>query len=182
MGIFLEASCLAPPATTTFSPARLAPLVRALLREPHLSLTGCLGRLGISSDDPFFDDHLDALVSALEVWGVARRGWVYLTRIDGIESVFKVGMTRQAPETRMRSLSSSGVPGDFVLVQAWPAWDAFGIEKIAHEELADCRWKKEFFRGEADDLEGRITSVVARVQANIERVGLAMNPRGAGER
>ncbi|AWI75101.1 hypothetical protein CEW83_07615 [Parazoarcus communis] len=87
----------------------------------------------------------------LKDWIGGREGWVYISRIQGVESlsdVYKVGMTKHdTPEKRIRSLSTAGLPGHHELVRAWPALEARSIEWNLHKVLKAYAWKKEFFKG-----------------------------------
>lgn len=129
-----------------------ARFVRLVVNEPALSQLQCLYRLGLDPDDPFVDDHLDALQAALKAWVCVRSGWVYVVRTRYREDVLhKIGMTRKDPETRVRSLDSAGVVEEVELVGAWPCRDALTFERQIHQDLGAFRYRKEFFEGWSTD-------------------------------
>lgn len=125
-----------------------ARFVRLVVNEPALSQLQCLYRLGLDPDDPFVDDHLDALQAALKTWVGVRSGWVYVVRTKHhTGSLHKIGMTRKDPATRVRSLDSAGVVEKVELVGAWPCRDALTFERQIHQDLGAFRYRKEFFEG-----------------------------------
>lgn len=147
-----------------------ARFVRLVVNEPALSQLQCLYRLGLDPDDPFVDDHLDALQAALKTWVSARSGWVYVVRTRHREGVLhKIGMTRKDPETRIRSLDSAGVVEEVELVGAWPCLDAITFEAQIHRDLGAFRYRKEFFEGwETDALLDVLQNKIAAFNAVID--------------
>jgi hypothetical protein len=118
----------------------------------HLTRRGyCLGdffeREGL---DGVYQELLD---EALELHNQHKSGHLYLA-VNPIyaTSLYKIGATRKAPEERMRTLKTAGIPSQFTLVKAWPVPDVFAAEAHCRRALAE-RWvQREFYEGAYSEL------------------------------
>lgn len=95
-------------------------------------------------------------------------GFLYVARCEGhMADLFKIGVTRQSPRTRMRELSSStSAPSRFDFVKIFDVPKRVAIEKKVHERLESYRWSlnREFFKCPLATIESIIKQVASEVQ------------------
>lgn len=72
-------------------------------------------------------------------------GFVYVMNNDYLDGVVKIGYTNRSPETRAKELSSTGVPGKFVVQFFAIVKEAEKLEGEIHRELEKYNASKEFF-------------------------------------
>lgn len=100
--------------------------------------------------EDLYRDHLE---SALEGFGTKRRGFLYLAANAAFSpGLYKIGMTRKTPESRRKSLTTAGVPVDFILVKTWEVPDVFGAESQCRRVLGERRVAREFYKGTYTEL------------------------------
>jgi hypothetical protein len=75
-----------------------------------------------------------------------KTGAVYVAAHPAFPGLVKIGMTRRDPKTRVAALTTSGIPGEFVLLGAVTALDAPAVEAQVHKNLAELRTERELFR------------------------------------
>ncbi|PFG08333.1 T5orf172 domain-containing protein [Marinobacter sp. LV10MA510-1] len=77
-------------------------------------------------------------------------GYIYVMRSAAHDkNVFKVGLTRRAPEERSKELSrSTSSPDHFHVMEEWDVEDCVLAEKLIHEKLSEFRVnpKREYFK------------------------------------
>lgn len=98
------------------------------------------------SDIPLTSELLfDFAVDAVAERARTRGGYVYVATNPLFPQLCKIGLTRLAPEARMRTLSSEGLPVAYIL--AGCAWfpDRYWAEAEVHRRFADRRVTREFF-------------------------------------
>lgn len=95
---------------------------------------------GFSDDDIFLIDELyDYLQN--------KSGYIYIAN-NNINVYYKVGMTKQHPSKRLKSLNSAGVFYELSFVRVFKTYDVF-LEHLIHQTLYDLYPKakfKEFFK------------------------------------
>ena len=80
-------------------------------------------------------------------------GHCYAATNPSLPGLVKIGMTKHAPERRLKQLSGTGVPEPYRLLASVECADARATEKEAHRHFRAQAFKKEFFRvPEADVL------------------------------
>ena len=98
-------------------------------------------------------DEGDNLPSALVPYSPV--GYVYAAWNPLFQDLIKIGATmRQSPYTRVKELSTSGVPEPFQLLASIPCKDPFALEKNIHAHYDSVRKfgrKKEFFMISRDE-------------------------------
>ncbi|WP_187627572.1 GIY-YIG nuclease family protein [Paraburkholderia sp. UCT31] len=106
-------------------------------------------RRGIDLAGVFFEAeeaYASTVVDGLSGHFARQRGFIYLATNPVYRgTVYKVGLTRQRPDERMRSLATAGVLGHFMLVKDWPSRDVQRSEIRAHQALAAYNVQGEFF-------------------------------------
>jgi len=135
---------------------RFAQTCIALTRRGH-SVGGFFDLEGLGE---LYQETLDeAMAAHLE----RRSGFVYLAAHPIYpQGLYKIGETRKTPDERMRSLTTSGIPGRFVLVKAWRVPDSFAAEASCVRTLSQRRIEREFYEGTFADLTKAIDGVVQR--------------------
>ena len=73
-------------------------------------------------------------------------GYVYVMSNAAMPGLYKVGCTSRNPSERASDLYSTGVPAPFVVEYCVYIEDYAYIERIAHSNLSNCNYSKEFFR------------------------------------
>lgn len=109
------------------------------------------------------DLYSETLDEAMQTRLKTKAGHLYLAA-NAIYSpgLYKIGLTRQAPADRMRSLRTAGIPSPFTLVKAWAVPDVFAAEASAHRLLRDRRVEGEFYEGTHSLLARLLEDVVER--------------------
>jgi hypothetical protein len=82
-------------------------------------------------------------------------GFIYVLSNESMPGVYKIGMTKNEPESRAKEISgSTGVPSPFKVLAAYHSMNPRADEKMIHEAFDDCRISsnREFF-GLSDDKE-----------------------------
>lgn len=92
---------------------------------------------------------------------VTRKGFVYIISNPKSfgDNVYKIGMTqRKNPAKRIKELSDSSVPFDFVVNILITTEDPRGLERALHEELKAYRMNpnKEFFKVDLETIKEAI--------------------------
>lgn len=97
-------------------------------------------------DHPFDDDWRDFAARAVQKHQARRQGIVYVVVNPVNAHWFKVGVTGKCLNTRLRSLRTAGVVGQFIEVDQIHALDRFGAEGRAHKAMNLLSERhKEFF-------------------------------------
>jgi hypothetical protein len=95
-------------------------------------------------------------------------GYIYLSVNPFMgKDIHKVGMTRKTPNERMKTLSTAGTLGDFIVVQSWETFNVEVTEKKCHRSLKDYFVQKEFFKGAYTLLIPPINLVIKEEKQNI---------------
>lgn len=107
------------------------------------------------------DIYQETLDLAMVTHQERRAGYLYLA-VNPIYSqgLYKLGATRKTPEERRRSLTTSGIPGQFTFVKSWPVPDAFAAEAHCARTLSQRRIQREFYEGTYPELTAAIDGVV----------------------
>lgn len=158
------------PSLTLSQQKRLRSLYfAAVSREGKLCFAQtCLkfARKGYCLSDFFERECLDGLYQemldeALAAHFEQNSGHVYLA-VNPIypKGLYKVGATRKTPEDRRRSLSTAGIPGQFILVKTWPVPSAFAAETHCKQALLLRRVQREFYEGTFLELTTAMDEVV----------------------
>lgn len=107
------------------------------------------------------DVYQETLDLAMSAHHARRAGYLYLA-VNPIYSqgLYKVGATRKTPEERRRSLTTSGIPGQFTFVKSWFVPDAFAAEAHCAKTLTQRRIQREFYEGTYPELTAAIDGVV----------------------
>jgi len=122
-----------------------------------------LARRGIA---PAFEDSVlgdlarEELVQGLPLWLSTRRGWVYLATNEAWPGLYKVGCTRKTVAQRLSELSGTGVATPWVRLRSWGAYDAYGLESLAHQACAPWCVRGELFSGSPHDLAAAISQAL----------------------
>lgn len=98
------------------------------------------------------------------------RGYIYVAKNSFLPNIFKVGMTKNLPEDRIKSLNAHTTTlGEFSLSFSAKSLDAARVEKIIHSRLDYCRVQnnREFF---SDDL----NSIIEIINSEIINDDLSM--------
>lgn len=74
------------------------------------------------------------------------RGYLYILSHRAMPNLLKVGYTTRTVKERIQELSSTGVPGKFVVEFYCEVDNAFHLEKTVHTKLSKHRYDKEFFQ------------------------------------
>lgn len=132
-----------------------------------------MARRGIAlhfDDSPIGDIEREALVEGLPLWLAERRGWLYLATNPSWPGCFKLGCTRKSVERRLIVLSGAGTAMQWSLVRSWPAYDAHGLEALAHSACAEWKWElgAEMFKAPADVLERAVNQAIQGDRASLE--------------
>lgn len=96
--------------------------------------------------DVFSDDDM-CLIDELYDYLQSKSGYIYIAN-NNINSYYKVGMTKQHPSKRLKSLNSAGVFYELSFVRVFQTYDVF-LEHLIHQTLYDLHPKakfKEFFK------------------------------------
>lgn len=143
---------------TTFSPLEAAGRAVRLARR---------GLPPDFEDGPIGDIERDALVDGIPLWLGTRRGWLYLASNDAWPGLYKVGCTRKTVEQRLAELSGTGVATPWRRVRSWGAYDAHGLEALAHAACKPCLFRGEMFQAEPRQLAAAVSHAI---QADRERL------------
>ena len=73
-------------------------------------------------------------------------GYVYVLSNESMPGLYKIGCTYKNPSKRARDLYSTGVPAPFVVEYCVHIENYTYIEKVAHSNLSNYNYNKEFFR------------------------------------
>ena len=90
------------------------------------------------------------------------RGYVYILTNDHMPGLVKVGRTTANPKIRARQLSSTGVPGEFIVKESEFSKDCKKLESMLHNLFQPTRVnsQREFFKFDAD-----LAALILRVYA-----------------
>lgn len=75
-------------------------------------------------------------------------GIIYILSHEAMPNLLKIGYTERTIEERVRELSSTGVPGKFIVELYFKTENAVMFEMILHKALHEFRYEKEFFKTE----------------------------------
>ena len=129
------------------------------------------------ANELLFDFAAEAVATRAE----SRCGYVYVATNPMFPRLCKIGLTRLAPEARMRALSGEGIPTDYILAGA--AWfpDRYWAEAEMHRRFSECRAVGEFFEL-AFDRAAREIEYLAQQEARVytQLTGLPARVRPAG--
>ena len=120
------------------------------------------------------DDWLDfAHASLAELWK-KNHGHLYIVANPVTPEFLKVGMTRLAPETRLKRLNNEAVVGEYICVQSWAVHDRHFLEAQAHRSLSDVPRHKEHFACHWRDLCPRVFAVITADRALFQAQGFSL--------
>ena len=77
-------------------------------------------------------------------------GYVYVMSNEAMPGLYKIGCTSRNPSERASDLYSTGVPAPFVVEYCVYIEDYAYLEKVAHNNLSNYNYSKEFFRCELE--------------------------------
>jgi hypothetical protein len=123
-----------------------------------------LARAGESpsfDDGPVGDIERDSLAEGIPLWLKAKSGHLYLAANASWPGLFKIGCTRRSVDARMRQLSGAGVPTPWVPYQTWAAYDAHGLEALAHKACGRWLVQSELFHAPAEVLQRAVRDVLS---------------------
>jgi hypothetical protein len=91
-------------------------------------------------------------------------GFIYILSNPSMPNVYKIGLTSNSVKTRIRELSSTGVPTPFIAEKLFeiPLSDLRSVEKLAHENLKNknLHHGKEFFNATLADCENAVLQAI----------------------
>jgi hypothetical protein len=94
-------------------------------------------------------------------WINDKAGFIYCIENPFLEGIVKVGLTRRSVESRMNSLNSPGIPGNFKVIQTWSTLGVFSTEATIHKKLKAIHVQKEFFKKQLDLIIPTIEQVIS---------------------
>lgn len=106
----------------------------------------------------------DIVERGLALHTQAHSGFLYLAAnpVYGV-NVYKIGLTRKAPDERRGTLRTSGVLGEFILAAHWPSQDVARSEARAKAYFSSIRLaSSEFFHADYRTLMSGLESVLAQ--------------------
>ena len=126
------------------------------------------GKTWVNQSLSWFQGHEDELIISKEKERFTDddAGYVYILRNPAMEkNIFKIGLTRNDVDERVKQLSKTSVPDKFYNCQEWNVKDCVKAERLIHEKLKQYRIdpRREFFCLEY----GVAVSVVNEVVAEI---------------
>ena len=77
-------------------------------------------------------------------------GFIYILSNEAIPNLLKIGYTARTVEQRLKELSTTGVPGKFLIELYFEIENAYVFETLLHKALHDYRYDKEFFKTDID--------------------------------
>lgn len=77
-------------------------------------------------------------------------GFLYILSNRAIPGLVKVGYTTRSVDERVQELTTTGVPGKFIVDFYCYVDNAPYLEKMVHFNLSSCRYDKEFFKCDAE--------------------------------
>lgn len=96
-------------------------------------------------------------------------GYIYVVRTPTMsKNIFKIGLTRNDVEDRVKQLSNTSIPDKFYKVQEWNVADCVKAEKQVHEILDEYRidQRREFFEIDFSIAAETITKVCDSINKN----------------
>lgn len=75
-------------------------------------------------------------------------GIIYVLSHEAMPNLLKIGYTNRTISERVRELSSTGVPGKFIVELYFKTENAAMFEMVLHKALQEFRYEKEFFKTE----------------------------------
>tara|TARA_R110001583_G_scaffold190362_2_gene354547 strand:+ start:893 stop:2548 length:1656 start_codon:yes stop_codon:yes gene_type:complete len=97
-------------------------------------------------------------------------GYIYVVRTPTMaNNIFKIGLTRNDVELRVKQLSNTSIPDKFYKVQEWNVADCVEAEKQIHEILDDYRidQRREFFEIDFSKAVETISKVCDSINKNV---------------
>jgi len=97
-------------------------------------------------------------------------GYIYVVRTPTMsKNIFKIGLTRNDVEDRLKQLSNTSIPDKFYKVQEWNVADCVKAEKQVHEILDEYRidQRREFFEIDFSIAAETITKVCNTINKNV---------------
>ena len=115
------------------------------------------------------DDVVERLIEGFEQLIAEQEGFIYLASNAAWPGLYKVGCTRKSVDARMRSLAGAGVATAWHCHLAWPVYDTYGLEALAHKACRGYHAQKEFFYGPAEALAEQISFAIVQDLASLRR-------------
>jgi hypothetical protein len=107
------------------------------------------------------DDWMDFAHASLTALWEKNRGHLYVVANPVTPDFLKVGMTRLAPDKRVKRLNNEAVVGAYICVEHWAVHDRHFLEAEVHRSLADLPRHKEHFACHWRALCPRVAAVLA---------------------
>lgn len=119
------------------------------------------------------DSWLDFSTKSLESYFRKVQGYVYVAETAQYPELYKVGKTRLAVESRIKTLNNEAVLLPFKAVHSYLVHDRHFVERTVHAKLTACGIPrlKEFFRIDMDYLDELITQVIQQDLNRLVRHG-----------
>lgn len=97
----------------------------------------------------------------LNIHDYKNSGYIYIASYDGHPNTLKIGLTKNCPVKRIKSMNDSTYTiGTFHLVESYRTANVHDVEKLIHEALADKKLRKEFFSVSIDEAKSVISSFI----------------------
>lgn len=106
------------------------------------------------------DEWMDFSHASLAALWKKNHGHLYVVANPVTPDFLKVGMTRLAPDKRLKRLNNEAVVGEYICVEHWAVHDRHFLEAEVHRSFADLPRHKEHFACHWRELCPRVAAVV----------------------
>jgi hypothetical protein len=120
------------------------------------------------------DEWMDFAHTSLTALWKKNHGHLYVVANPVTPDFLKVGMTRLAPDKRLKRLNNEAVVGEYICVEHWAVHDRHFLEAEVHRSFADLPRHKEHFACHWRELCPRVAAVVVADRARFAAQGFTV--------
>jgi len=129
------------------------------------------GKTWVNKKLSWFESSIDELIvkKNKNIFTNKDSGFIYIIRNPTMgKNIFKIGLTRNEVEKRIKQLSKTSVPDKFYKAQEWNVKNCVKAEKQIHDLLEKCRIdpRREFFEIDYEEAVKTITKVCSEINKN----------------